>query len=371
VNSVSPQQNAASFKVDYSLPLSSGLKLSAGMQFKKQLMKDDLSEDFRWEEETRAGYAALNFTSGKFDVQTGARYENSNMGMNNAGSNNFRALLPNIAASYKINTSQNLRFAYRGSLAYPHLYHLNPYQAVDDPFSIRSGNPGLKPENRQNISFEYSRRFEHSFIAMRLFYIKTTDAINLLTHINGNGVFETRPYNSGELHRYGIQFTGALTFGKTISFNPYLRFFEVNTKPNNMATEKGIAHSRTLAMESGLSAVASFKHDITASVMFQYATPVREMQRSYFSGALYFVSVEKAFGQGFKAGMVSGIPFSKSFIYQGYEIEAQDFHSRSEGVVRMSAIPLWFKFSYQFSTGKKRSGIDRATETYEQQRKGF
>jgi hypothetical protein len=38
----------------------------------------------------------------------------------------------------------------------------------------------------------------------------------------------------------------------------------------------------------------------------------------------------------------------------------------------MSTIPVWFKFTYQFTSGKSRARIERATETFEKSpKKGF
>jgi len=79
-----------------------------------------------------------------------------------------------------------------------------------------------------------------------------------------------------------------------------------------------------------------------------------------FSGALYFISVEKSFNSGLKAGVITGLPFSRSFTYDGNKINAPGFQSRSEGIINMSTVPFWFRINYQFSrgTGKSRAGRD-------------
>ena len=51
---------------------------------------------------------------------------------------------------------------------------------------------------------------------------------------------------------------------------------------------------------------------------------------------------------------------------------ANDFESDARGIINMSSIPLWFKFSYQFSSGKKRDKMERSKENIEREiRKGF
>ncbi len=371
-NSLSPRLDMISVKLDYILPVNAKMKLDAGMQYKNRMMTDQQPEKFRWNEENLAAYGVLGYHSADFELQAGMRIENSSTELSDGGHKTTQAFLPNLAANYKFNSSRNIRFNYRKSLAWPGLHQINPFEAVDDPFSVRYGNPQLNPEYRHNLSIEYSRRFENSFVAARLFYTKTANALSDLTHVNAEKIFETYITNAGDLHRYGVQFTGALTLSKLLSFNPYLRVFEVNACPNSTARQLGVIGGKSLALESGFSVLGNFSRGITASVHFQYATPVSEMQIAYFSGALYFISVEKALAKGFKVGITSAVPFSRTVTYHGSEIDTSNFHSRSEGNVQMSVAPFWFKLSYQFSSGNERTKIERATEQIENTpRRGF
>ncbi len=372
VNSTKPRQENMGFKLDHKVPIKSSLKLNSGIQAKKQELVDKLSENFSWSEAMLAAYTELHYSDKKLDVLAGMRMENSVIGLHDNDAKSYRMLLPAVNVNYRMANSQSIRFSYRKSFSRPRFHQLNPVVYVNDPFSTEAGNQHLQPELKHNISIEHSRRFENSFIATRAFYTQTSDAINTFTHINSEGIFETNTFNLGTLHRYGLQFTGAFSIGSSFSFHPYLRLFEVNAVPNKIGRESGLTANRNPGMESGFSAIVNLKHNLTASVLFQYNTPDHELQRAYYSGALYFVSLEKMFGRSFKAGITSGVPFSKTFVYSGYEIENDDFFTRSEGIVRMSTVPLWFKLTYQFSTGKTRARIDRQTETIENQpRKGF
>ena len=91
-----------------------------------------------------------------------------------------------------------------------------------------------------------------------------------------------------------------------------------------------------------------------------------------FSDALYFISLEKTFKQKFKVGITSALPFSKTFTYQGSEIKGADFYSHSEGNIRLSAFPVWLKFTYQFNSGKAFNKINRTKEDIDNMpKKGF
>ena len=55
------------------------------------------------------------------------------------------------------------------------------------------------------------------------------------------------------------------------------------------------------------------------------------------------------------------LPFSKSFIYRGTDFEASNLSSHYQGNIHMS-LPMVFKLSYQFNSGKNRDKINRAKE---------
>ena len=195
--------------------------------------------------------------------------------------------------------------------------------------------------------------------------------IDNLTFINDTGAFETRVQNMGTIHQYGIQFSGTFKLGLA-TINPYLKIFDQYTLGNSVAKQYTVENRHQLAYESGLSAILSFKHDISLSCNFQYASPKNDIQGNYFCSALYFLSLEKTFKQKIKVGIVCAVPFTKSFTYQGAEIDGSGFSSHYEGNVNIVNPFCWFKLCYQFNSGKNREKINRATEEIENSpKKGF
>ncbi|MBE9481771.1 MAG: TonB-dependent receptor [Bacteroidetes bacterium] len=371
-NIVKPKQNSISIKIDYTSPITKKLKFNTGVKTKLQVLQDRHSDEFKYDENIFAAYGTFNYNVAKFNLSMGLRTENSMSGLSNSFNNTVVALLPHAAINYKLTPRQNLKLSYRRSISHPHFYQLNPYTSIDDPYTVRSGNPNLKPEFRHNIIVDYSVRFGNNYISSRLFYNKVANAINNLTFINDTNVFETRVYNLGDIHQYGIQLSGALKLHKTFAFNPYLKLFNIYTERNNLAGQYNIENRHKIAFESGFSAIVTFKNDITASILFQYKSPKNDIQSTSFNDALYFLSLEKTFKQKFKVGIISGLPFAKSFTYQGAETEGVDFYSHSEGNINMSFFPIWFKIKYQFNSGKMGNKINRTKEIIEDMpKKGF
>ena len=353
VNTVKPKQNSESFKIDYTSPISENLKFDAGIKAKLQLLQDRQSDEFKYDESILALYGTITYNFSKYTLSTGLRAEKSTSGLTNSFDNKALALLPNATINYKLTPKQNLKLSYSRTVYRPNIYELNPYTSIDDPFTIQSGNPDLKQEFRQNISIDYSKSIGNNYISFQLFYKNRADAINHYMFINEADIFETRVDNLGDIHEYGIQMTGALKLHKAIAINPYFKLFSISTIGNNLAKQYNIDNTHGIAFESGLSAIVTFKYDIVASLQFQYNSPEIDIQNMSFSDALYFISLEKTFKQKFKVGIMSALPFSKSFTYQGTEIKGENFYSHSEGNIKLSAFPVWFKFNYQFNSGKK------------------
>ena len=234
------------------------------------------------------------------------------------------------------------------------------------------GNPDLRPEFQQNLSVDYSNNIGNNYISFKLFYKDRTNAINHYTFINDTGIIETRVANLGNIHELGIQMSGALKIQKAIAINPYIKLSEILTSPDNLAGQYDIVKRHRIAFESGLSAIVTFKYDIVASLQFQYMSPKIDIQSLFFSDALYFISVEKSFSQKFKIGITSALPFTKLFTYEGTEIKGMNFYSRSEGDVRLSAVPVWLKFTYQFNSGEAIHKLNRTSEDVDNMpKKGF
>jgi hypothetical protein len=242
---------------------------------------------------------------------------------------------------------------------------------MSDPYTVSKGNPFLKPELLSSLFLEHSVQCNGNYFASRLFLNRTTDDINNLLFINDTNAFETQFQNLGTINQLGLQFSGTLKIS-FLNLNPYIKIFDIQTSGNSLAKYYSIDNKNKLGFESGLSVIASFKYDIACSLTLQYNSAKYEIQGNSFSDALYFLSIEKTFKHKIKAGIVSAMPFTRSFTYNGSEIEGSDFKSSYEGKVKMSAIPFWFKLGFQFNSGRNRNKISREKEEIDNQpKKGF
>ncbi len=361
VNTVKPGQNDASLRIDYSTPAWNRFKISTGFKAKYQILKDRNIQDFAYSDEILAAYATIGYTQKKYDITMGGRAEKSLSILENNFDNSCFSFFPHFNFNYKLTSRQNIQLSYNRSIARPNIYQLNPYTSIDDPVTVSKGNPFLIAELHNSYSLEHSVQFNGNYFTSRLFINDVHSAMDDLTFINDTNAFETQVNNMGNIHQYGIQLMGTLKWG-IANFNPYMKLFNLCTSVNSVAEQHQVEDRHKFAFESGLSAILSFRHEFSLSLVFQYASANNHIQSTKFSSALYFVSLEKTFKKKIKIGLVSAIPFYKTFTYQGSEIANPDFYSHYAGKINVSQPFCWLKISYQFSSGKNRDNINRATE---------
>lgn len=371
-NSTEPFQNALSIKADLMLPYERNITINAGARMRTYNMQDRMADDFRYSGEIFSAYATFSHTLSDFDWNVGLRVEKSISELRHAFRKPFLNLLPSAAMSYKISPDKTLKFAMSNTVNRPNIYQLNPNLSMDDPYTIRSGNPSLDPEVRTAISLEYSRKLKSNFGAVRLFYNRTGNAINYLTFLNDTSVFEVRIDNLGTVHQSGFQFSGTFKAGRIITFIPYLRLYAQFTDGNRVAREFSIKNRSQIVVEPGFSSVLSFKHDINLGMNFQYGSPRNNVSGNSFSDPLYIISLDKTFKNRIKAGLASALLLKKTFTYQGSEMESQDFYCLYAGDIELSKPLIWFKISYQFNAGRKYEAINHSREEIDAvPKKGF
>jgi outer membrane receptor protein involved in Fe transport len=371
-NTVQPTNDMFNACLDFSLPLKPGLKLETGIKESVQILGDEELSSFNYREVVSAAYASLFFTKSKFQLNGGIRVEYANIYLAENLNNQILSVLPNLTAKYDLSEKSSIKFAYRKSLARPHVYQLNPNLNYIDPYTTQQGNPLLDPVVLRELSLDYSILVNNNFISVGTFYSLSSDITENMTLLNDSLLFETSIQNSGNISRFGFKILGSLKPHKNITFNPFLKVFDVQTQGNKLAKANKIEDKSMMAMESGLSMAVLFKHDIALSFMYKYYSANAKIQNKYFDDVLYFISLEKTFFQNLKFGITSAIPFKKSFTYQGHESENHDFNVYSKDKIKMSAFPVWLKIKYSFTSGKKVNRISRRSEFKENKiKKGF
>lgn len=350
---IKPLQNSASFRLDYTLPLSEKLKFEAGLKSRIQKMKDRMPEGFIYGENVIAAYGSLARNGLRYTFISGIRAERSATGSGGKTVFSGVTILPQLSVIRKFTEKQTIELSYNATTYRPNIYELNPHTSFIDPFSVSTGNNNLESEITHKIKLSWSRSSSNNFISPGLFYEVESRSINRYAIVLDNGNVESLIANMGIISKYGVQFSGSVRINNLITVNPWFRIYNMHTSLNEPARWDNIAVRQKMVFETSFSAIAAFRHDLALSFQFQYKSPVISMQSDYFSDPLWMISAEKEFMKRFKAGIVTALPITKSFTYQGYKTDIESLKMKNQGDIKLPAFPLWLKFSYKFSSGER------------------
>ncbi|TKG92327.1 TonB-dependent receptor [Puteibacter caeruleilacunae] len=183
--------------VDYSASLSKITKFESGVQMKmirkyKTQNFEDLGE--LWNErdelifqdnsiETKydilAGYSQFIMQFDKLNIQLGLRAEYFDREIEEETQNETYKLsewnmLPSFNTSYHWKSNQ-LQLSYSRRLNRPRSGKLERLPSYDDFYTVRTGNPYLRPEKTNNVSFNFSKMIKRTQVAIESYYIMMDD----------------------------------------------------------------------------------------------------------------------------------------------------------------------------------------------------
>jgi TonB-dependent receptor len=224
----------------------------------------DMTFDYTAENMLKSAYVALNIPIGKFNIYAGLRYENNLMTLHN----NLAIIVvnpqdtekieypqsdffPSINATYNINRTSLLRFAYGKSINRQEFREVSPSSYYDfDMFSFVRGYKELKHAYIQNFDFRYEvYPTSGEMISFAVFYKKFINPIEWTFRDGG----DTRTFmfeNADAADTYGIE----LDVRKTLDFIglPYLSLSFNGALINSEVKfgEESLEHNRPMQGQS-------------------------------------------------------------------------------------------------------------------------
>ena len=116
---------------------------------------------------------------------------------NDSGDAEYRALMPVLGATYKLNDKINLYASYGRGFETPTLNELS-YRSTGAGFNF-----SLQPARSDHIEAGIKAQFDaHLQFALAVFHINTTDELTVLSNIGGRSIYQ----NAGKTKREGIEF---------------------------------------------------------------------------------------------------------------------------------------------------------------------
>ena len=184
-------------------------------------------------ERISAAYAMNTIEFGRFRLQTGLRFEATQLNIlgykviNNVDANGnplpstvipqpanqwYWDPMPSVQLRYRLDNESDLRAVYGRGISRPDPYDLVPYVSLDEssnPYTVGIGNPNLKPEHANSYDLLYERYLKpFGEIQAGFFYKQLSAPIYYITNPSigpGDPYYQEYPGDIVELHYQRLQ----------------------------------------------------------------------------------------------------------------------------------------------------------------------
>lgn len=241
-------------KLDYTLPFKNGTKYEAGLQSRIENEKEDLdfksfnvaSQQFEnnpmftssmdFKEQIHSAYSTYTGSAGGIQYVAGLRGEYNKREITHYKENvpNTYKLdrfdfFPSLHLSYELADHGQLMTSYSKRINRPDGRDLDPFPSYMNKYTIRSGNPALKPEYTDSYEFSYMKKFGNSFVSLETFYRTTNNLITRLTKVVDDISYMTVD-NMNRDYSLGGEIMGNINVTKWLLLNTSFSLYDYKLK---------------------------------------------------------------------------------------------------------------------------------------------
>jgi outer membrane receptor protein involved in Fe transport len=223
-------------KVDYTLPLKKGAKLEAGVQSRMESETEIFSfsnfgvndpkytSDMDFKEDIHSIYSTYSGNFGSLQYMLGLRGEYTKRSIDHSSAATPYTLdrfdyFPSTHFSYEFANKSQLMTSYSRRINRPGGGDLDPFPNYINQYTIRLGNPDLKPEYTDSYEFSYMRKFGNSFVSLETFYRTTNGLMTRIQELKDDGIFYMSTQNLNRDHSLGGELMGNINFTKWLLVN--------------------------------------------------------------------------------------------------------------------------------------------------------
>lgn len=309
------KNNEYTFQADYTLPVTSHVKLDAGTKgiFRnieslydyyeiassgEEQYDAALSNVYNYKQQVYAGYLVLDFNLEKgWELLLSNRFEATRISGSsaNAGSgllpfsNHYNNYVPGLTIMKSFGESQSLKISYSKRIQRPSLLYLNPFRNTSDPLNHAQGSPDLSPEEEQTWELGYNLAYKVLNFSASVYYKRINNLIESFVSsapyvfVDQNGDEATRMValtnfgNIGSNKSFGLSVYGTvdLPFGLSLRGNMDMYSYDPSVKPGY----ETYLNAGTFLMYNGyVSASYNFKKKIYFESSYSFQSKWRTFQ---------------------------------------------------------------------------------------------
>ncbi|WP_183556927.1 outer membrane beta-barrel protein [Mucilaginibacter sp. SP1R1] len=234
----------------------------------------NLSNEFRYIENTQSLYVNLNKEKDKWKYQVGLRAEytetkGNSYTLNQINTNKYLKLFPSASISYQADTSNGFAFTFGRRVNRPTFWNLNPFKSLFTAYSYGEGNPFLQPE--YNSNFELSHTYKNMLTSALFLNITDNGFYNVTVASADTNLVYTVPLNFIKTYRVGVSENLTLHLFPWLDNNNQATFYHTSANSNLSYIKSISGYGAYLATNN----TAYFNADKTfaAAINFWYQFP--------------------------------------------------------------------------------------------------
>lgn len=236
VTSETSTSNDYRMKLDYTRPLERGAKLEAGIQSRIESENEyfnfsnfgindpKFTSDMYFKEDIHSIYSTYSGKVVGIQYMLGLRGEYNYRVIDHHSSDSKKYTLnrfdyfPSAHFSYDMNDKNQLMTSYSRRINRPDGRDLDPFPSYMNQYTIRTGNPDLKPEYTDSYELSFIRKFNESFVSFETFYRTTNDLMTRIQQLK-DGVIYMSTTNLNRDQSLGGELMGNISMTKKLLLN--------------------------------------------------------------------------------------------------------------------------------------------------------
>ena len=241
-------------KLDYSLPFNDGAKFEAGLQSRIENEKDNFNfksfdktsnsfinnplftSNLKFKEAIHSAYSTYSGKLLSIEYQLGIRGEYNKRTIDDSGVSrqiytlDRFDLFPSAHFSYSMANENQLMASYSRRVERPDGHDLDPHPDYMNQYTIRIGNPNLKPEFTDSYEFSFINKFGSSFLSLETFYRTTNNLITRIQDKRNDGIIYMTMDNLNRDYSMGGEIMGNFNLSKWLLVNASFSLYDYKIK---------------------------------------------------------------------------------------------------------------------------------------------
>ena len=277
-------------RLDYTLPINDSTKIEAGINVTHRNSLDgiyyeefddntgafiedqNISNEFELTRGDYALYTTFSQKRNKWSYQLGLRAEQTNREAKliNTGESitvKYLELFPTAHLNYEFSKTLQTQLSYSRRLNRPRGGQLNPFASYTNPYSLRTGNPNLRPEFIDVLELGVIQYWKKVNVNATLFYRKQKNMMRRVLTLSDEGINEVSFKNQSSAQMFGSEIILTLTpvqaWRTNITFNNWYNQLKADedSQDENLNTKGySLQLSSSYRFKSGISAQVTSRY---------------------------------------------------------------------------------------------------------------